>query len=193
MAHTGAPGGIDDVRQGLPGHTALVGQFFHAGAQCHDIQIVIHKNKNPHDPGDHHGGPWPPAELSKRPCKSQCSMGFSQQRNEAAEQRAHQKDPLVRIICRHAEKSIHPVGGDVRQCIHSLGRDPCSAGNHIGQQSSKDQRFQSPLCFQRKGNDEQDGDQCPYSIFHEYNLVSTTVAFIGVLLVPAKVIIEHFR
>ena len=37
------------------------------------------------------------------------------------------------------------------------------------------------------------GDQCPYSIFHEYNLVSTTVAFIGVLLVPAKVIIEHFR
>ncbi|SCI44292.1 Uncharacterised protein [uncultured Blautia sp.] len=120
-------------------------------------------------------------------------MGFSQQRNEAAEQRAHQKDPLVRIICRHAEKSIHPVGGDVRQCIHSLGRDPCSAGNHIGQQSSKDQRFQSPLCFQRKGNDEQDGDQCPYSIFHEYNLVSTTVAFIGVLLVPAKVIIEHFR
>ena len=47
--------------------------------------------------------------------------------------------------------------------------------------------------FQRKGNDEQDGDQCPYSIVHEYNLVSTTVAFIGVLLVPAKVIIEHFR
>ena len=102
-------GGVDDVGQGLPGHLLPVSELAHAGAQGHDIQIVVHKDQNPHDPGHNQRGSGAPAKPTQQPGEAQRPVGGAQQGDQRAEQAAHHEHPLVALVGGHPEKGVHPA------------------------------------------------------------------------------------
>ena len=58
----GRAGGIYHIRKSLARHFIAVCLLFHAGAQRHDIEVIVHKNQNAHHPCDKQGRARPPGQ-----------------------------------------------------------------------------------------------------------------------------------
>ena len=116
-------GGVNHIGQCFSGNLLLVRQLSHTGAQCHDIQVIIHKNQDSHDPGHKKSRFRPPAQSSKKFGKAKRTMGCPQQSDQTSEQRTHHKHPLMITVGSDLKESAHPGSGKAPAADDDIGND----------------------------------------------------------------------